>query len=83
MSNNKQSSVEWLIEHYTFADLTAESWEMIQQQAKEIHKKEIKDAHERGQSDEKDYWNIGDKVGVRFMVKSEQYYKETFGDNNE
>ena len=36
MSNNKQSSVEWLIEHYTFADLTAESWEMIQQQAKEM-----------------------------------------------
>lgn len=36
MSNDKKSSVEWLIEHYTFADLTAESWEMIQQQAKEM-----------------------------------------------
>jgi hypothetical protein len=36
MSNNKQSSVEWLIEHYTFADLTADSWQMIQQQAKEM-----------------------------------------------
>ena len=37
MTNNKQqSSVEWLIEHYTFADLTADSWQMIQQQAKEM-----------------------------------------------
>jgi hypothetical protein len=40
MSNNKQSSVDWLIEHYTFADLTAESWEMIQQKAKAMHKEE-------------------------------------------
>ena len=46
MINNKQSSVEWLIEHYTFADLTAESWEMIQQQAKAMHKEEIMNANE-------------------------------------
>ena len=46
MSNNKQSSIEWLIEHYTFADLTAESWEMIQQQAKAMHKEEIMNANE-------------------------------------
>jgi flagellar biosynthesis/type III secretory pathway protein FliH len=37
MENNKQqTAVEWLIEHYTFADLTADSWQMIQQQAKEM-----------------------------------------------
>jgi flagellar biosynthesis/type III secretory pathway protein FliH len=37
MTNNKQqTAVEWLIEHYTFADLTADSWQMIQQQAKEM-----------------------------------------------
>jgi flagellar biosynthesis/type III secretory pathway protein FliH len=37
MENNKQQrAVEWLIEHYTFADLTADSWQMIQQQAKEM-----------------------------------------------
>jgi cephalosporin hydroxylase len=35
-----KSSVDWLIEHYTFADLTAESWEMIKQQAKAMHKEE-------------------------------------------
>ena len=44
MSNNKQSSVEWLIEHYTFADLTAESWEMIKQQAREMYKDEMEAA---------------------------------------
>ena len=36
MTNNKKTAVEWLIEHYTFADLTADSWQMIQQQAKEM-----------------------------------------------
>ena len=44
MSNDKQSSIEWLIEHYTFADLTAESWEMIKQQAREMYKDEMEAA---------------------------------------
>ena len=66
MSNNKQSSVEWLIEHYTFADLTAESWEMIQQQAKAMHKEEIKSAYNYGQQ-------------IPPFEYAEQYYNETFG----
>jgi hypothetical protein len=42
MTNNKQqTAVEWLIEHYTFADLTADSWQMIQQQAKEMEKERM------------------------------------------
>lgn len=44
--DNKQSSVDWLIEHYTFADLTAESWEMIKQQAKAMHKQEIETTYD-------------------------------------
>jgi hypothetical protein len=77
MSNNKQSSVDYLIEQLLPKALSAEQFYHIQQ-AKAMHKEEIIDAHERGQSDEKDYWNIGDKVGVRFMVKSNEYYKEKF-----
>ena len=82
MGNNK-NSVDWLYEKLFNCELNIFEWQKHLEQAKEIHKKEIKDAHERGQSDEKDYWNIGDKVGVRFMVKSEEYYNETFGGNNE
>lgn len=90
MSNNKQSSVEWLISqlqkskdwHRVLNEISQMSSARfdILEQAQEMHKEEIKEAHERGQSDEKDYWNIGDKVGVRFMVKSKEYYNETFGE---
>ena len=73
MSNNKQSSVEWLIEHYTFADLTAESWEMIQQQAKAMHKEEIKNAFTNG--------FISSRGSNR--IADETFYNETFGGNNE
>jgi len=42
MSNNKQqSSVEWLIEKCACADLRPELWEIIKQQAREMHKKEM------------------------------------------
>jgi flagellar biosynthesis/type III secretory pathway protein FliH len=42
MTNNKQqSSVEWLIEKCACADLKPELWEIIKQQAREMHKKEM------------------------------------------
>lgn len=70
MSNNKQSSVDWLIEHYTFADLTAESWEMIKQQAKAMHKEEIRKAYCYGEH-------------YKDTKLTTDYYNETFGGNNE
>ena len=78
MINDKQSSVEWLYDKLFNCELNIFEWQKHLEHAKVMHKDEIKDAHERGQSDEKDYWNIGDKVGVRFMVKSNEYYKEKF-----
>jgi uncharacterized membrane protein YozB (DUF420 family) len=71
MSNNKQSSIEWLIEHYTFADLTAESWEMIRQQAKAMHKEEIIAAHFNAQP-----------FNGTMLNNAEQYYNQTFGDES-
>ena len=41
MSNNKQSSVEWLIDRIEDVDLTPQIWEKIKQQAKAMHKEEI------------------------------------------
>jgi hypothetical protein len=77
MTNNKQqTAVEWLEQEMLKPNL---SMKEILEQAKEMEKEQIKNAHERGQSDEKDYWDIGDKVGVRFMVKSEQYYNQAYG----
>ena len=44
-----------------------------------MHKEEIQTSHECGQQSEKDYNRNGDKIGCRFIEKSEQYYNETFG----
>ena len=41
MSNNKQSSVEWLINKCACADLRPELWNIIKKQAKSMHKEEI------------------------------------------
>jgi hypothetical protein len=65
MTNNKQqTALDWLIEHYTFADLTADSWQMIQQQAKEMEKEQIKKAFRKGMVSNKTF---------------DDYYNETYG----
>ena len=71
MSNNKQSSIEWLYnkmyEHHGL--ITIEEFE----QAKAMHKSEI-------------IWAHGIKmkgVNNHKCVSGEQYYNETFGGNNE
>jgi hypothetical protein len=89
MENNlKQTAFEWYIEQYNRFVLLSNNMPIEERmkrlmdlvdKTKEMEKNQIINAHEQGQSDEKDYWNIGDKVGVRFTIKSEQYYNETYG----
>ena len=66
MSNNKQSSVEWLAEIIRFAnkELYAEMFDEIEQ-AKAMHKEEIMNANEDLST-----------------ANGEQYYNETFGDES-
>ncbi len=78
MSNNKQSSVEWLedklnnVKPTEFCSIeTIKEWV---QQAKAIHKKEIINAHLEGQCDETEGYPI-------FIA--ENYYNETYGGNND
>jgi hypothetical protein len=78
MTNNKQqSAVEWLIEHYTFADLTADSWQMIQQQAKEMEKEQHATTWDKSMD------NLDARGGniVRAWVDFDEYYNETYGGN--
>jgi hypothetical protein len=79
MTNNKQSSVEWLIEHYTFADLTADSWQMIQQQAKAMHK----DEHGKTWDDAMESMKARGGNDMRAYTDFDGYYAETYGGNNE
>ena len=73
MSNNKQSSVEWLMDKlFDSSYMQKEQLEWFEQ-AKAMHKEEIIDAankllyHGTGPGD----------------TAAEQYYNETFGGNNE
>ena len=78
MSNNKQSSVEWLSEIIRFAnkELYAEMFEEIEQ-AKAMHKQEIERAHYDGSV------IVISKPDDDMLQLSQQYYNETFGGNNE
>ena len=62
MSNNKQSSIDWLISQYKkqgfFYDLDIEA-------AKAMHKQEIKDA-------------VNSLKQLSWVDKGEDYYKQTF-----
>lgn len=81
MSNNKQSSVEWLIEQlkeYDFSEeddtyvIKIQSWVLTEkhEQAKEMHKKEIITAHSTGLPIEDGVFTAIDKA--------HKYYNETF-----
>ena len=71
MSNNKQSSVEWLLS-FIEPSLTPEQkqfFSMVIEQAKAMHKEEIGRAYHEGLID-----------GMNCTPKD--YYNETFGGNN-
>jgi len=83
MTNNKQSSIEWLINKCACADLRPELWNIIKEQAKAMHKEEIKAAFNQGYRDgEHDDGNTTHILGdVSVWDDSENYYNETFGGN--
>lgn len=66
----KQSSVEWLFVELWNTPKDKFEWQSIFEQAKAMHKKEIKEAWLDGE------WWDSEKDG-------EQYYNETFGDEKE
>jgi hypothetical protein len=77
MSNNKQSSLDWLLSNIS-SKIDNEYWcnqkeitEFVEQ-AKAMHKEEIEDAYTMGSYDM-----------VEKEFRPEQYYNETFGGNDE
>lgn len=71
MSNNKQSSVEWLQAIELERDLTLADWN----KAKAMHHKEVVDFVE-------DWYCNGPLLGVDVLVSTsiEKHYNETFGE---
>jgi len=73
MSNNKQSSVEWLLDRIEDVD-SAKIWGDIKKQAKAMHKEEIEEAFANGVDDEYEY-----HINNEPRKNTEQYYNETYG----
>ena len=71
MKDNKQSSVEFLLENLHLQHST--KWDEIVEQAKAMHKEEIMDAHIEGQ-------RVFDKFPHTQWTndQAEQYYNELF-----
>jgi hypothetical protein len=85
MENKKQSSIDFIFNAFNLlSDSDFKAWMLNNHGViKAMHKEEIQTSHECGQQSEKDYNRNGDKIGCRFIEKSEQYYNETFGGENE
>lgn len=86
MSNNKQSSVEWLMQQIALKYGAFQAIAFYEenfkefQQAKEMHRDEIEKAHARGE-----VTGFGRVNHPQFYADKtpENYYNETFGGNNE
>lgn len=72
MSNNKQSSIEWLINKCACADLRPELWNIIKEQAKAMHKEEMINFTT-------DWYHNGLlSLGVLVSTSVEEHYNKTF-----
>ena len=78
MSNNKQSSIDWLEEQIKDIFYVAEASEMtkkfksVYEQAKAMHKEEIESAYREGRSDQQSNETF-------YNRNAELYFNETFG----
>ena len=83
MSNNKQSSVEWLVKELNqkIDFIPMNKWDEIKiviDEAKAMHKKEIEEAFDFG-----DYnIDLPDGTWEQKYKSAEQYYNETYVDKN-
>lgn len=73
MSNNKQSSIEWLIDNLYLKDSL--KWEEILEQAKSMHKEECIKYYVDGV----DYGDMGEHIRESLIQIAEKIYNETFG----
>jgi len=76
MSNNKQSSVEWLWDKFVNKPLKISDLVKLLEQAKAMHKEEVIDS-----------FGVGCQVEASRLIgyhkMAEQYYEQTYGGNNE
>ena len=88
MSNNKQSSVEWLVKELNqkIDFIPMNKWDEIKEvieQAKTMHKEEIVNTWSEATSLDYEIGLLDASYILCQIHNAEQYYKETFEGNNE
>ena len=76
MKNKKQNSIDWFINHLIKCGHNLSAHKLEIQQAKQMHKEEIKQSYREGRSDQQ-------SKEAFYHRNAEQYYNEKFGGNNE
>lgn len=79
MSNKKQTAVDWLVEQLrNNENIRWRGTRLIEleDQAKEIEKQQIVDAYNQGRHNGQTNWGFGNDI------TAEQYYNETFNNEN-
>jgi uncharacterized glyoxalase superfamily protein PhnB len=66
-----KTAVEWVTEKFMTENTTREGWHEIFEQAKEMEKEQIINAHFKGQREDIDFINEAKQ-------EAEQYYNKTF-----
>lgn len=78
----KQSSIEWLATHildnWNDIQAGARNIEEFIEQAKAMHKEEVKESYRQGRSDQQSSRNV-----CFYHRNAESYFNETFGGDNE
>lgn len=72
MKNKKQNSIDWFINHLIKCGHNLSAHKLEIQQAKQMHKEEIKQSYSEGRSDQQSKETF-------YNRNSEQYYNEIFG----
>jgi hypothetical protein len=76
------TSIEFLFNELWETSKDKLEWHSILEKAKEMHKQEIIDAHNKGFEKSGEGWNgeygLEDMNNISEEIKSEQYYQETF-----
>ena len=80
-----QTSIEWLFKKLWDEPKDKFIWYALLEQAKEMHKQEIVNAHNSGFDKSAEGWNgeygFMDMNNISEEIGSEQYYQETFKKN--
>ena len=79
MSNKKTTAVDWLLQQFD-EEKTQRQWEEVYKQAKERHKKEIKESWTHGFDWGMMEQSLAEQGMESTLIDAEHFYEQTYGE---